>query len=105
VKTHASHAVVTKLLTCIGGFDEITGGGIPRHRTTLVTGGRGSEKTVSALQSLVYGATRNGEPGLFVAKAMMRKLRHADDEVALALEQLLSPRTRADRKSQNGDTL
>lgn len=67
MKSNASHAVVTKLPTGIGGFDEITDGGIPRHRTTLVTGGPGSGKTVFALQSLVYGASGKGEAGMFVA--------------------------------------
>ncbi|MGI8401939.1 MAG: ATPase domain-containing protein [Gemmatimonadaceae bacterium] len=61
------HAAVTKILTGIRGFDEITDGGIPRQRTTLVTGGPGCGKTVFALQSLVYGASKMRESGLFVA--------------------------------------
>ncbi|HWZ90056.1 MAG TPA: circadian clock protein KaiC [Polyangiaceae bacterium] len=58
-----------KLLTGIQGFDEITDGGLPRGRTTLVVGGAGSGKTVFALQALVNGARRttHAEPGLFVA--------------------------------------
>jgi len=55
------------MLTGIRGFDEITAGGIPRQRTTLVSGGAGCGKTIFALQSLVYGASRAKEPGLFVA--------------------------------------
>jgi circadian clock protein KaiC len=51
----------------ITGFDEITGGGLPRGRTTLVLGGPGSGKTVFALQYLVNGARTYGEPGIFVA--------------------------------------
>ena len=43
-------AAVTKLLTGIQGFDEITDGGLPRGRTTLVMGGPGCGKTVFALQ-------------------------------------------------------
>ena len=62
-----SHTVVTKVLTGVRGFDEITSGGIPGHRTTLVTGGPGCGKTVFALQTLVYGAARAKEPGIFVA--------------------------------------
>jgi circadian clock protein KaiC len=60
-------ASVTKMLTGIEGFDEITGGGLPRGRTTLVMGGPGCGKTVFALQSLVNGARRAKEAGLFVA--------------------------------------
>ena len=51
----------------IAGFDEITGGGLPRGRTTLLVGGPGSGKTVLALQFLVHGARRCKEPGIFVA--------------------------------------
>src|SRR5580658_1073844 len=49
------------------GFDEITGGGLPRGRTTLLLGGPGSGKTVFALQYLINGARMYGEPGIFVA--------------------------------------
>jgi circadian clock protein KaiC len=53
--------------TGIEGFDEMTGGGLPKGRTTLFEGGSGSGKTVMALQTLVNGARHNGEPGIFVA--------------------------------------
>jgi circadian clock protein KaiC len=56
-----------KALTGIAGFDEITGGGLPRGRTTLLAGGPGSGKTIFALQFLVKGARDLGEPGIFVA--------------------------------------
>src|SRR5689334_5024806 len=56
-----------KVPTGIDGFDEITGGGIPRSRTTLIMGNPGSGKTVFALQSLVNGIRRWDEPGIFVA--------------------------------------
>jgi circadian clock protein KaiC len=49
------------------GFDEITGGGLPLGRTTLVVGGPGSGKTIFALQYLVNGARSFGESGIFVA--------------------------------------
>jgi circadian clock protein KaiC len=49
------------------GFDEITGGGLPRGRSTLLMGGPGSGKTIFALQFLVHGARHCGEPGIFVA--------------------------------------
>lgn len=56
-----------KAPTGIPGFDEITGGGLPRGRTTLLVGGPGSGKTILALQFLVHGAQRRKEPGIFVA--------------------------------------
>src|ERR1700683_2077633 len=56
-----------KARTGIEGFDEITDGGLPRGRTTLVEGGPGSGKTIMALQSLVHGARFEDEPGIFVA--------------------------------------
>lgn len=57
----------TKLRTGIAGFDEITGGGLPLGRTTLLLGGPGSGKTVMALQTLVGGAHFEKEAGIFVA--------------------------------------
>ncbi len=68
MKRHtAPQAKVTKILTGIQGFDEITGGGLPRGRSTLVKGGPGCGKTVFALQVLVNGARQAKEAGLFVA--------------------------------------
>ena len=57
----------SKAPTGIGGFDDITGGGLPSHRTTLLVGGPGSGKTIFSLQFLVQGANRCKEPGIFVA--------------------------------------
>ncbi len=56
----------SKIATGIAGFDEITGGGLPRGRVSVVFGSAGSGKTIFALQTLVTGA-HDGEPGLFVA--------------------------------------
>jgi circadian clock protein KaiC len=56
-----------KARTGIEGFDEITNGGLPRGRTTLVEGGPGSGKTIMALQSLMNGARLENEAGIFVA--------------------------------------
>ena len=55
-----------KAPTGIRGLDEITGGGLPRGRSTLVTGGTGSGKTLLGLQFLVAGAREYGEPGVLV---------------------------------------
>lgn len=54
-------------MTGISGFDQITAGGLPKGRTTLLVGGPGSGKTIFALQFLVHGAERQKEPGIFVA--------------------------------------
>lgn len=56
-----------KASTGIVGLDEITGGGLPQGRTTLLVGGPGSGKTIFALQFLVHGAAIGDEPGIFVA--------------------------------------
>jgi circadian clock protein KaiC len=56
-----------KARTGIEGFDEITNGGLPRGRTTLIEGSPGSGKTVMALETLVNGARLDNEPGIFVA--------------------------------------
>ncbi|HEY3419629.1 MAG TPA: ATPase domain-containing protein, partial [Methanomassiliicoccales archaeon] len=47
------------------GFDEVTKGGLPRGRPTLVIGGPGSGKTLFAMEFLVNGASKFGEPGVF----------------------------------------
>ena len=60
-------AASRKVPTGIAGFDEITGGGLPRARTALVQGGPGSGKTIFGLQFLVNGARDFAEPGIFVA--------------------------------------
>jgi circadian clock protein KaiC len=60
-------APLVKVPTGIEGLDEIIGGGLPKSRTTLITGGAGSGKTVLALQTLVNGARLWGEAGIFVA--------------------------------------
>jgi circadian clock protein KaiC len=56
-----------KAPTGIEGFDEITHGGLPRGRVTLIEGGPGGGKTIMALQTLVNGARLHDEPGIFVA--------------------------------------
>ncbi len=56
-----------KTLTGIHGLDEITGGGLPRGRPTLLCGGAGAGKTLFAMEFLVSGAIEYGEPGVFLA--------------------------------------
>jgi circadian clock protein KaiC len=62
-----SDAPIAKKRTGIAGFDEITGGGLPAGRTTLVLGAPGAGKTVFALECLVNAARNDREPGIFVA--------------------------------------
>jgi circadian clock protein KaiC len=53
--------------TGIQGLDEITGGGLPKGRPTLICGGTGCGKTLLAMEFLVRGATEFKEPGVFMA--------------------------------------
>src|SRR5688572_6463143 len=48
-------------------MDEITGGGLPKGRPTLVAGAAGCGKTLFAMEFLVNGATQFNEPGVFIA--------------------------------------
>jgi circadian clock protein KaiC len=59
------HHSLEKVPTGIKGFDEITQGGIPKGRTTLVCGGPGTGKTMMAIEFLVRGAKELKEPGVF----------------------------------------
>ncbi len=56
-----------KALTGIKGLDEVTEGGLPRGRASLVCGGAGAGKTLLAMQFLVNGAVQFDEPGVFMA--------------------------------------
>src|SRR3981081_408601 len=53
--------------TGIPGLDEITGGGLPKGRTTIVCGGPGCGKTMLGIEFLVRGATEFDEPGVLMA--------------------------------------
>jgi circadian clock protein KaiC len=53
--------------TGIDGLDQITGGGLPKGRPTLVCGAAGCGKTLLAMEFLVHGAVRYNEPGVFMA--------------------------------------
>src|SRR3984893_16867215 len=61
------HLDLPKAPSGIEGLDEITGGGLPRGRPTLVCGSAGCGKTLLAIEFLVRGATEFGEPGVFMA--------------------------------------
>jgi circadian clock protein KaiC len=59
--------LLPKAPTGITGMDEITAGGLPKGRPTLVAGGAGCGKTLFAMEFLVNGASQYNEPGVFVA--------------------------------------
>ena len=62
-----SSKTLPKAATGIQGLDEITLGGLPRGRPTLISGGAGSGKTLFGLEFLVRGATQYNEPGVFMS--------------------------------------
>ena len=67
-KTKASSPKgLQKCPTGIKGFDEITEGGLPKNRTTLICGGPGSGKTLLGIDFLVKGANDYNEPGIFLS--------------------------------------
>jgi circadian clock protein KaiC len=62
-----SRKQLPKSPTGIQGLDEITGGGFPKGRTTLICGSAGCGKTLLAMEFLVRGAMQFNEPGVFMA--------------------------------------
>jgi circadian clock protein KaiC len=59
--------IFPKTPTGVEGLNEITGGGFPQGRPTLICGTAGSGKTVLAIQFLVKGITEYNEPGVFIS--------------------------------------
>jgi len=66
-KSKLTRKTLSKSPTGIRGLDEITGGGLPTGRPTLICGGAGCGKTLLSMEFLVRGATEYDEPGVFVA--------------------------------------
>src|ERR1700677_4883509 len=64
---HHDIAALEKTPTGILGLDQISGGGLPTGRTTIVCGGPGCGKTMLGLEFLVRGATEFNEPGVLIA--------------------------------------
>jgi circadian clock protein KaiC len=60
-------AELAKTASGIDGLDEITRGGLPRGRPTLICGSAGCGKTLFGMEFLVRGATEFNEPGVFIA--------------------------------------
>jgi len=67
VKPGAERRELAKTPTGIKGLDEITNGGLPKGRPTLVCGAAGCGKTLLAMEFLVRGAVEYDEPGVFLA--------------------------------------
>ena len=67
VKKSSGNRALPKAPTGIQGLDEITGGGFPQGRPTLICGSAGCGKTLLAMEFLIRGATEFGEPGVFMA--------------------------------------
>ena len=61
-----SFHALAKTPTGIQGLDELTGGGLPRGRPSLLCGGAGCGKTLLAMEFIVRGAQDFGEPGVFM---------------------------------------
>ena len=66
-EVQSQRKVLPKSPTSIQGLDEITGGGLPKGRPTLICGGAGCGKTLFAMEFLVRGATIHNEPGVFIS--------------------------------------
>jgi circadian clock protein KaiC len=67
VQRELSHRQIAKCPTGIKGLDEISGGGLPRGRPTLVCGGAGCGKTLLGMEFVVRGAVTYSEPGVFMS--------------------------------------
>lgn len=67
MENNQTQTKLEKSPTGISGLDEITLGGIPRGRTSLICGGPGCGKTVLGMEYLVRGALQYNEPGVFLA--------------------------------------
>ncbi len=66
-KNYFKRSPLPKSPTSIHGLDEITGGGLPKGRPTLICGGAGCGKTLFAMEFLVRGANEFNEPGVFIS--------------------------------------
>ena len=66
-RAKSPRAALAKAPSGISGLDEVTFGGLPRGRPTLVCGAAGCGKTLLAMEFLLRGAERYGEPGVFMA--------------------------------------
>ena len=80
MKSHTAGRQLAKCPTGIRGLDEITQGGLPRGRPTLVCGSAGCGKTLLGMEFIVRGALEFNEPGVFMAFEETEK--ELDDNVS-----------------------
>ena len=66
-KSAFNHKQLNKCLTGVKGFDQVTEGGLPKNRITLLCGGAGSGKTLFGIDFLINGATHYNEPGILMS--------------------------------------
>src|SRR5436190_13167342 len=93
---------LAKAPTGIPGLDEITNGGLPRGRPTLVCGGAGCGKTLLAMEFLVHGAAEYHEPGVFMAfEETAEELTENVASLGFDFEGSGRPQTSADRLCAN----
>jgi circadian clock protein KaiC len=82
---------LAKCATGIEGLDEITGGGLPLGRPTLVAGAAGCGKTLLAMEFIVRGASVYDEPGVFVAfEETPEELAQNTDSIGFNLKELIA---------------
>src|SRR5215212_3681486 len=82
LKDKQAKRTLLKTPTGINGLDEITEGGLPKDRPTLICGDAGSGKTLFSIEFIVNGATQFNEPGVFVA------FEEKSDELAMNVSSL-----------------
>ncbi|MFZ0598820.1 MAG: ATPase domain-containing protein, partial [Flavobacterium sp.] len=66
-QTKSNSFIFPKTPTGVDGLDEITDGGFPKGRPTLICGGAGCGKTLLSMQFLIKGITEYNEPGVFMS--------------------------------------
>ncbi|MGZ7066795.1 MAG: ATPase domain-containing protein, partial [Methanobacterium sp.] len=66
MEPNSGNRLLEKSFTGIDGLDDVTGGGLPQGRPTLICGSAGCGKTIFAMEFIIHGAEM-GEPGLFVS--------------------------------------
>src|SRR5688500_12232766 len=66
-KTKKTTEILSKTATGITGLDEITSGGLPTGRPTLICGSAGAGKTLFSIEFIIRGAIEFGEPGVIMS--------------------------------------
>jgi circadian clock protein KaiC len=89
--TQTKEGTLVKSPTGILGMDEITYGGLPAGRPTLICGGAGCGKTLFAIEFLVRGATQFNEPGVFIAfEETEEELKENTESLGFDLDELIA---------------